>query len=224
MRPEECSLKTVEPLVADATNVGLGYIGSVGREPAKVRCNPGSGSSANGRVDETSACRDYRRRRSWSNMAIHEARVASASMANRQPGVASLIDNVWGAILLIPTVTLISATHGWDLGAVYLLAATAVFFGLLRAILGLRIFLVLTYVPALFGVLAVAADLLRDVNLLEAALIRPDPNEAWPVIQPHAHWIALTAVLLAVPIWMSFRTPSTRAAPSFMTPCCARGR
>ena len=25
MRPKECSLKTVEPLVADATNVGLGY-------------------------------------------------------------------------------------------------------------------------------------------------------------------------------------------------------
>ena len=72
--------------------------------------------------------------------------------------------------------------------------------------------MVLTYVPALFGVLAVGADLLRDVNLFEAALIRPDPHEAWPVIQPHAHWIALTAVLLAVPIWVLFRTPSTRTA------------
>ncbi|HYN62538.1 MAG TPA: hypothetical protein VET87_23795, partial [Rubrivivax sp.] len=141
-----------------------------------------------------------------------EAHVASASTANRQHGVVSLIDYVWGAILLIPAVTIFSSAHVSDLGSAYPLAATAVFFGLLRAMLGLRVFVVLTYVPALFGVLAAGADLLRDVNLLDAALIRPDPNEAWPVIQPHAHWIALTAVLLAVPIWVLFRTPSTRTA------------
>ncbi|MDM0108709.1 sulfatase-like hydrolase/transferase [Variovorax sp. J22R24] len=140
------------------------------------------------------------------------AREASAPMANRRHGGVRLIDCVWGAILLIPALTIFSSTHVWDLEAVCLLAATAVFYGLLRAILGLRVFLVLTYVPALFGVLAVGADLLRDVNLLEAALIRPDPHEAWPVIQPHAPWIALIAVLLAVPIWVSFRTPSTRTA------------
>ncbi|SCK13909.1 Phosphoethanolamine transferase for glucans (OPG), alkaline phosphatase superfamily [Variovorax sp. HW608] len=133
-------------------------------------------------------------------------------MAYRQHRVVSLIDYVWGAILLIPALTIFSSTHVWDIGAAYLFAATAVFFGLLRAILGLRVFLVLTYVPALFGVLAVGADLLRDVNLLEAALIRPDPDEAWPEIQPHAQWIALTAVLLAAPIWVVFRTPSTRTA------------
>ncbi len=141
-----------------------------------------------------------------------EAQEASASTANRQHGVVRLIDYVWAAILLIPAVTIFAGTHVWDLGAAYPLAATAVFFGLIRAILGLRVFLVLTYVPALFGVLALGADLLRDVNLLDAALIRPDPHEAWPVIQPHAHWIALTAVLLAVPIWVSFRTPSTGTA------------
>jgi glucan phosphoethanolaminetransferase (alkaline phosphatase superfamily) len=133
-------------------------------------------------------------------------------MANRQHGIVSLIDYFWGAILLIPALTISSSTHVWDLGAAYLFAATAAFFGLLRAILGLRVFLVITYVPALFGVLAVGADLLRDVNLLEAALIRPDPHEAWPEIQPHAHWIALAAVLLAAPIWVLFRTPSTRTA------------
>jgi glucan phosphoethanolaminetransferase (alkaline phosphatase superfamily) len=133
-------------------------------------------------------------------------------MANRRHGAVSLIDCVWGAILLIPALTIFSSTHVGDLGAASPLAATAVFFGLLRAILGLRVFLVLTYVPALFGVLAVGADLLRDVNLLEAALIRPDPHEAWPVIQPHAFWIALTAVLLAVPIWVSFRTPTNQTA------------
>src|SRR4030095_16599688 len=127
-----------------------------------------------------------------------EARVASAPMANRRHRVVRLIDYVWGAILLIPALTIFSSTHVWDLGAAYLFAATAVFFGLLRAILGLRVFLVLTYVPALCGVLAVGADLLRDVNLLEAALTRPDPHEAWPVIQPHAQWIALAAGLLEI--------------------------
>jgi glucan phosphoethanolaminetransferase (alkaline phosphatase superfamily) len=138
--------------------------------------------------------------------------VASASAAIGQHCAVRLIDYVWGAILLIPAVTVFSSPQVWDLGAACRLAATAVFFGLLRAILGLRVFLVLTYVPALFGVLAVGADVLRDVNLFEAALIRPDPHEAWPVIQPHAHWIALTAVLLAVPIWVLFRAPSTRTA------------
>jgi len=139
-----------------------------------------------------------------------EAHVASASGANRQRGVVSLIDYVWGAILLIPALTIFSSTHVRDLGAACLLAASAVFFGLLRAILGLRAFMIITYAPALFGVLAVGADLLRDFNLLDAALIRPDPSEAWPVIQPHVHWIALIAILLAVPVWVSFRTPSTR--------------
>ncbi|MEJ8825323.1 sulfatase-like hydrolase/transferase [Variovorax humicola] len=124
----------------------------------------------------------------------------------------SLIDYVWGAILLVPALSTFWSTHVWDLGATYLVAATAAFFGLLRAILGLRVFLVLTYVPALFGVLAVGADRLRDVNLLEAALIRPDPHEAWPVIQPYAQWIALAAVLFAAPIWVLFRMPSTRTA------------
>ncbi|MEJ8814874.1 phosphoethanolamine transferase [Variovorax ureilyticus] len=141
-----------------------------------------------------------------------EAQVASASTTSRRQGVVSLIDYVWGVILLIPALTIFSTTHVRDLGAACLLAASAVFFGLLRAILGLRVFLVLTYVPALFGVLAVGADLLRDFNLLEAALIRPDPHEAWPVIQPHAQGIALTAVLLAMPVWVSFRTPSARSA------------
>ena len=141
-----------------------------------------------------------------------EAHATSASTANRRHSVVRLIDCVWGAILLIPALTIFSSTHVWDPGDPSLLAATAVFFGLLRAILGLRVFLVLTYVPALFGVLAVGADLLRDVNLLEAALIRPDPHEAWPVIRPHAHWIALTATLLAAPLWVSFCTPSTRMA------------
>ena len=141
-----------------------------------------------------------------------EAHVTSASTANRRPGVVSVIDCVWGAILLLPALTTFSSTHVRDPGAATLLAATAVFFGLLRAILGLRWFLVLTYVPALFGVLAVGADLLRDVNLLEAALIRPDPHEAWPVIRPHAHWIALTAALLAAPLWVLSCTPSTRMA------------
>ena len=32
------------------------------------------------------------------------------------------------------------------------------------------------------------------------------------MIQPYVHWIALAAVLLAVPIWVLFRTPSTRTA------------
>ena len=83
--------------------------------------------------------------------------MASASTANRQHGVVSLIDYVWGAILLIPAVTIFSSAHVWDLGAAYPLAATAVFFGLLRAILGLRVFLVLTYVPALFALPAAHA-------------------------------------------------------------------
>jgi glucan phosphoethanolaminetransferase (alkaline phosphatase superfamily) len=143
---------------------------------------------------------------------LREANLTSGSTANRQHGVVSLIDYVWGAILLIPAMTIFSSTHVSDPGAAYTLAATAVFFGLLRAILGLRVFVVLTYVPALFGALAAGADLLRDVNLFDAALIRPDPREAWPVIQPHAHWIALIAVLLAVPIWVLLRTPSTRTA------------
>lgn len=133
-------------------------------------------------------------------------------MACRKQGVVSLIDYVWGAILLTPALPILSSTRILDRGAVYVFAATAVFFGLLRAVLGLRAFLVLTYVPALFGVLAVGADLLRDVNLFEAALIRPDPHEAWPVIQPHAKWIALIAVLLAAPVWVVFRTPAARSA------------
>jgi len=140
------------------------------------------------------------------------ARVASAPMASGRHGIVGLIDCVWGAILLIPALAIFSSTHVRDLGAASLLAATAVFFGLLRAILGLRAFLLLTYVPALFGVLAVGADLLRDVNLFEAALIRPDPHEAWPVIQPHVQWIALAAALLATPIWVSFRSRSTAPA------------
>ncbi|WP_213958688.1 sulfatase-like hydrolase/transferase [Variovorax sp. dw_954] len=123
-----------------------------------------------------------------------------------------LIDCVWNAILLIPALWIFGSTHLRDPGAAYLVIASAAFFGLLRAILGLRVFLVLTYVPALFGVLAVGADWLRDVNLLEAALIRPDPREAWPVIQPYVVWIALAALLFATPIWVLFRTPSTRTA------------
>lgn len=141
-----------------------------------------------------------------------EAHGAPAPTADRRHRVVGLIDCVWGAILLIPALTIFSSTHVRDLEAACLLAATAVFFGLLRALLGLRLFLVLTYVPALFGVLALGADLLRDVDLIGAALIRPDPHEAWPVIQPHVHWIALTAALLAAPLWILFRTPSIAKA------------
>ncbi len=118
------------------------------------------------------------------------ARVASAPMASGRHGIVGLIDCALGRHPADPALAIFSSTHVRDLGAASLLAATAVFFGLLRAILGLRAFLLLTYVPALFGVLAVGADLLRDVNLFEAALIRPDPHEAWPVIQPHVQWIA----------------------------------
>ncbi|MEJ8848425.1 phosphoethanolamine transferase [Variovorax rhizosphaerae] len=139
-----------------------------------------------------------------------KARVTSAPMVNRRHRVVRLIELVWGAILLLPALWIFGSTHAWDPGSACLVVASAAFFGLLRAILGLRTFLVLTCIPALFGVLAVAADLLRDVNLLEAALIRPDPNEAWPVIQPYVLWITLAAVLFAVPVWVVFRTPSTR--------------
>ena len=149
-------------------------------------------------------------------MSIHsrpqEVRLESAPMVNRRHRLGRLIDYVWGAILLMPALWIFWSTHIWDLEATFLVAATAAFFGLLRAILGLRVFLVLTYVPALFGFLAVGADSLRDVNLLEMALIRPDPLESWPVIQPYVLWIALAAVLFAAPIWMLFRTPSTRTA------------
>ncbi|MEJ8853087.1 sulfatase-like hydrolase/transferase [Variovorax robiniae] len=152
----------------------------------------------------------------WKVMEQHsdpgKARGTSAPVLDARHRAVRRIDLAWAAILLVPALWIYGGSRAWDSRAAWLVVASAAFFGLLRALVGLRAFLALTYVPALFGVLAVAAERLRDVNLLEAALIRPNPAEAWPVIQPYVLWIALAAILFATPIWVAFRRPSIRMA------------
>lgn len=56
MRPEECSLKTVEPLVADATNVGLRYKADARLAPPTAPSRLGADREVrwlNGRTDLT---------------------------------------------------------------------------------------------------------------------------------------------------------------------------
>src|SRR4051794_35863398 len=78
---------------------------------------------------------------------------------------------LWFALLLAPCVTIFSSSHAWDVAPLAQLTWTVWTFALLWYLGGRRWFPILTYPLALFGALAVGADLLRNVDLLELLLV-----------------------------------------------------
>src|SRR4051812_18558360 len=91
----------------------------------------------------------------------------------RAPGTptrwTSVLAVAWFLVLIAPATLTLSASDAWDLDPTLLLIASAWSIVCLRLLLPPRAFLVLTYPLALFGLACVAADLLRNVNLLELA-------------------------------------------------------
>jgi glucan phosphoethanolaminetransferase (alkaline phosphatase superfamily) len=106
----------------------------------------------------------------------------------------------WLVLLLAPALTVFSASHVWDVAPLAQLAWTAWAFGVLWCLCGPRLFLLLTVPLALFGVMALGADLIRSVNLLELVLVSggASRDEALSALRPYAAPLAVAAVLLAV--------------------------
>src|SRR4051812_28765936 len=93
----------------------------------------------------------------------------------------------WMVLLLLPSATIFSTAHAWDADPRLLLAITAACFALTWLVAGPRWFLLLTLPLAFFGIVAISADLLRNANLVEIALLSGhiDPHEAYDAFAPY---------------------------------------
>ena len=112
----------------------------------------------------------------------------------------------WFILLLLPSATVFMVG---DAGSRCALAVSAAFFAGLWLAIGSRWFFVVTYPLAFFGVIAVAADVLRGVNLLELALLvgPVDPRETRYALEPYTVPIAATLAVLVVAMAAGFRWP-----------------
>jgi glucan phosphoethanolaminetransferase (alkaline phosphatase superfamily) len=113
----------------------------------------------------------------------------------------------WLALLVLPAVTVFY----WRDPHHLLTAAVALgCFALLWVVFGARWFFVVTYPFALVSVLAIGAEALRHVDLLELALFagRVDLREADRALSPYYLTISAVALVLAVLAALGFRRPA----------------
>lgn len=131
---------------------------------------------------------------------------ASASSETSLPLLA------WILMLMLPAATTQSAWHAWDVAPVYLWLASCWSIVVLRLVVPSGRFFVLTYPIALAGLICLAADVLRNVNLLELALHWRTftAEEVRVVLRPYVAWIALGAAGLALVAWSGMRLDARR--------------
>lgn len=121
---------------------------------------------------------------------------------------ASVLPIAWFLVLIAPATLTLSASDTWDLNPTQLLVASAWGIVCLRLLLPPRVFLLLTYPIALFGLACVGADALRNVNLLELAAEWNTYSRA-DVAQAAAPYLSRCiglALVLAVLCWLAARS------------------
>ena len=116
---------------------------------------------------------------------------------------------VWWVLLLAPSLTVFSANHSWDVLPIAQLAWTLCFFPVLWCVVGTRWFLWSTLPLAFFGAMAVGADQLRHVNLLELLLVSggTPAAELKTVLGPYVVHLAAAALALSGCAWFIARRP-----------------
>ena len=115
----------------------------------------------------------------------------------------------WMALLLLPSATIFSTAHSWDADPRLLLAITAAYLALLWLIAGSGWFFLVTLPLAFFGLVAISADLLRNANLLEIALLSGhiDPHEAYDAFAPYFMPMGIALAVLIACVVAAFRAP-----------------
>lgn len=106
---------------------------------------------------------------------------------------------IWIVALILPGVTTFSARRLWDLDRHYLLLGTCWIVAALRILLPGRSFFIYT-LPLLFvGVVCMAADFLRDVDVLELALHWKTFSvvEVWAELRPYLSAVAIAVLACA---------------------------
>jgi glucan phosphoethanolaminetransferase (alkaline phosphatase superfamily) len=119
----------------------------------------------------------------------------------------------WAVLLAAPSLTVFAPTHAWDVQPLATLGVTLWAFAALWALAGRRLFFVLSYPLALFGAVAVTADLARHVDVLELLLVgATTPRDVMAALAPY--WFALAAIagLLALTVWFAVRDPAAPPA------------
>jgi glucan phosphoethanolaminetransferase (alkaline phosphatase superfamily) len=128
----------------------------------------------------------------------------------------SVLPIAWFLILIAPAALTLSAWQPWDLDPTQVLVASAWLIVLLRLLLPPGAFLWVTYPVALFGLACLAADFLRDVNLLELVaewntFSRADVADA---VAPYRGRMLAAAAGLAVLGWMTARSTGPHGVPA----------
>jgi len=100
-------------------------------------------------------------------------------------------------VLLAPAATVYAPSNSWDVDPLAVYTASVCALGALAALVGPRWFLPLTYPLALFGVIAVGADLWRQADLFELMLFSPAVQEATSALRPYLAAMAASALVLA---------------------------
>jgi glucan phosphoethanolaminetransferase (alkaline phosphatase superfamily) len=123
---------------------------------------------------------------------------------------------IWLALLAAPSITTFSSTNTWDVAPLGLLAANLWVVALAWMLAGRRWFFLLTYPLALFGAFSVAADLMRNANLLELLLVgATDAAEIASTLRPYAAPAAIVAIILfMMAAWPAFVHPPQPAGPA----------
>lgn len=120
----------------------------------------------------------------------------------------------WCVLLVAPSASTFSSIHGWDVSPHSLLLVNLWAIGVAWWLGGRRWFFLLTFPLALFGTFVVAADLLRNVNLLELMLSGANNlAEGFAALAPYALAMSLaTLALLALALWPVFAGSPARAS------------
>jgi glucan phosphoethanolaminetransferase (alkaline phosphatase superfamily) len=127
---------------------------------------------------------------------------------------AQVASGLWVLLLLAPSVAIFAASNAWDVSPLAQLSWSLCAFAALWITLGRRWFVAITFPLALFGALAVGADLLRNVNLLELLLVSggASAHEISRSLRPYVGHVVALASLLAASALLITRTPVGQAS------------
>ena len=120
----------------------------------------------------------------------------------------SLYPAVWVLLYLVPVITTGSSVNTWDISPWYLVAVSTWYIAFAACLLGRSLFLLITFPIVLAGIMVVAGDLLRNVNLIEFISFSDtfSTEEIVVSIAPYRYWIILVILALgfiALGVWVS---------------------
>jgi glucan phosphoethanolaminetransferase (alkaline phosphatase superfamily) len=122
----------------------------------------------------------------------------------------------WIALLLLPSATTFTTALSWDADPYLISLCTLWFVAFAWVLAGPRWFFAATYPFALLAAIVLGADFLRQANLLELLLARPNWDESRAAIGPYLVPIAAAAIVLALPVWICVRSaPQAPPRPGF---------